>query len=134
MLKDTDFTWRIKGLKRAYNCRNCSREYIRKHYEKHKQYYLDKAKTSRNSNRQACFMYLRSYLMLHSCVDCGEKDIEVLEFDHIDRDNKGGNIGDLLTNNATPARLVKEILKCEVRCANCHRRKTNRETNSWRLK
>ena len=134
MLPDSDFCWKVKGVKLAYNCRKCSRDYIRKHYENNKQYYLDKAKKGRDKNRQVCFTYLRSYLKEHPCVDCGEKDIAVLEFDHKDRRDKDDNIAGLLKNNATNDRLSREVLKCDVRCANCHRRKTNKETNSWRLK
>jgi hypothetical protein len=61
------------------------------------------------------------YLADHPCVDCGESDPIVLEFDHL-RD-KRANIS-ALTRNGESWRLLEEIAKCEVRCANCHRRIT----------
>jgi len=76
-------------------------------------------------------VYVIDYLMMHPCVDCGETDLIVLEFDH-QRDKKY-NIAKLITNNCSLKRLVLEIDKCQVRCANCHRRKTAGTHGSYRL-
>ncbi len=133
LLEESEFNWIKKGSKLSYNCKECSRLYIRQHYERNKQYYSLKAKKSRAKNRQSNFDYIRRYLETHPCVDCGEKDILVLEFDHKSANAKSGNIGDLVKLHATVTKLSEEISKCEVRCANCHRRKTLKETNSWRL-
>ena len=69
-----------------------------------------------------------AYLKVHPCVDCGEADPTVLDFDHV-RESKAFNIANAITRLAW-TRIVREIQKCEVRCANCHRRKTARE-NQW---
>lgn len=47
----------------------------------------------------------------------------VLEFDHRDRNEKAENISNLILN-ASWERIETEIKKCDVLCANCHRRKT----------
>jgi hypothetical protein len=62
------------------------------------------------------------YLQKNSCVDCGESDIVVLEFDHI-RDKKY-NISHMVRSGMAWSKVQEEISKCEVRCANCHRRRT----------
>ncbi len=67
------------------------------------------------------------YLLEHPCVDCGEQDPVVLEFDHL-RD-KVDSICNLTRKAQTWKPIEEEINKCEVRCANCHRRKTSREGN-----
>jgi hypothetical protein len=56
------------------------------------------------------------------CVDCGETDPIVLEFDH-EPGNKVDIISRMVQQRAWNATLA-EIAKCSVRCANCHRRKT----------
>lgn len=56
------------------------------------------------------------------CVDCGESDIVVLEFDHVG--NKRANVSELAWSMASLSRLEAEIACCEVRCCNCHRRRT----------
>jgi hypothetical protein len=71
--------------------------------------------------------YVWDYLKNHPCIDCGETDPIVLEFDHIQE--KSENISLLIGLRASIDRITKEIAKCEVRCANCHRRKTARELN-----
>lgn len=73
------------------------------------------------------------YFLSHPCIDCGEGDPLVLEFDHV-RGVKKGDVCTLLAHNTGWARLEEEIGKCEVRCANCHRRKTAREQGfyAWR--
>lgn len=76
---------------------------------------------------------LYAYLSSHPCVDCGETDIRCLEFDHV-RDNKSYNIATLIKNAASWSAIEAEIAKCEVRCANCHRRKTLERGNWWRFR
>lgn len=83
--------------------------------------------------RKRAHSYLGPYLLNHPCVDCGETDIMVLEFDHRDRKMKDGDISRIIQKGSTLDRLVKEIEKCDIRCANCHRRKTQLENGSWKL-
>lgn len=66
------------------------------------------------------------------CVDCGENDILVLEFDHV-RGEKKFNISTRIATSTRWETIKSEIDKCEVRCANCHRRKTAKTLN-WKYK
>jgi hypothetical protein len=54
----------------------------------------------------------------------------VLEFDHV-HGKKEGIIAVMLQNN-TWTTVSREIAKCEVRCANCHRRKTALQLNYYK--
>jgi hypothetical protein len=72
---------------------------------------------------------LIEYFESHSCVDCGETDPVVLEFDHL-RD-KSFDVGRKLIHT-TWKTILDEIAKCEVVCANCHRRRTARRRGSVR--
>ena len=67
---------------------------------------------------------------MNPCADCGERDPVVLEFDHL-RD-KTFDIGSKLIHKAWPA-VLAEIAKCEVVCANCHRRRTARRRGALRV-
>lgn len=67
---------------------------------------------------------LISYLNDHPCVDCGEADIVVLEFDHRDPTTKRAKVADTLGSWKWDT-IMTEIDKCDVRCANCHRRRTS---------
>ncbi len=70
------------------------------------------------------------YFSTHPCCDCGETDPLVLEFDHL-RD-KRFNIGSALPYRNWES-ILAEIEKCEVVCANCHRRRTGRRLGSVRV-
>lgn len=72
------------------------------------------------------------HLMKHNCIDCGESDPIVLEFDHT-RDKKKG-VSELLRDSRDAKYLIQEIEKCEIRCANCHRRKTANDLGWFRAK
>lgn len=65
------------------------------------------------------------YFMEHPCVDCGETDPIVLTFDHI-RD-KHFNVSDGMRQGYSMSTIWAEIAKCEVRCGNCHLRKTAKD-------
>jgi hypothetical protein len=69
--------------------------------------------------------YLVSYLREHPCVDCGETDPLVLGFDHL-RDKKS-SISKGLRDREWQS-VLDEIAKCDVVCANCHRRRTARRS------
>jgi hypothetical protein len=72
-----------------------------------------------------------SYLEIRSCVDCGESDPVVLEFDHV-RGVKDRSISDAVRKLGV-RRLLEEIAKCEIRCVNCHKRATVQRGRHWRL-
>lgn len=59
------------------------------------------------------------------CIDCGyNKAPEALQFDHIDPPTKNLGVGQ--ASMAGLKRLMAEIDKCVIRCANCHAIKTKR--------
>lgn len=74
---------------------------------------------------------LFEYLITKSCVDCGEKDPIVLEFDHRDPEVKFKFISRMLSGHYSWQSIEQEIAKCEIRCANCHRRKSYIQLGCW---
>ena len=100
-------------------CKPCNIERNKRWYREHPEARLRMDHHARSRRRRAHAMVL-AYLLQHPCVDCGEADPVVLEFDHL-RD-KTKNVSALL--NSTLAKIRREIEKCEVVCANCHRRRT----------
>jgi hypothetical protein len=103
------------------------RLYIKSHYKRNTEYYIKKAGQRRGASRLSARKKLFNYLLTHPCVDCGENDPVVLEFDHINRETKEAAISEMLARQTSWSRILAEIAKCEVRCANCHRRKTAKE-------
>jgi hypothetical protein len=62
------------------------REASRRHYAKHRQRVIDKAKEYSRATRSRIRAFINTYLKANPCVDCGETNIIVLEFDHIGND------------------------------------------------
>lgn len=133
-LPESEFNWKVDKIRHQSHCKSCSRAYIRDHYRRHKKYYVEKARKRNDLYKEIACEYLGPYLLSHPCVDCGEKDILVLEFDHRDRKMKVDTIGSIIRSGASLEDVKQEVLKCDIRCANCHRRKTEIENNSWKLK
>jgi hypothetical protein len=67
---------------------------------------------------------LHAYLLEHPCIDCGETDPIVLQFDHLSPENKSHNIAHMVKGGYSWPKMLDEIAKCVVRCANCHTRRT----------
>ena len=120
---DEDFAWRYieRGLRDNY-CRPCRAAYKQEHYQANRRRYIDNARSRRERVLDERMRYLVEYLRSHPCVDCGEDDVLILEFDHL-RDKKF-TISSGLQRNWNE--VLAEIEKCEVVCANCHRRRTAR--------
>ena len=110
-------------------CKNCMAQAARERYKRNIEFYKEKNKKAWPKYRQRNHEYVLKYLSTHPCVDCGEADLEVLEFDHIEPLlGKGSRVSNL--SSSSIERLQEEIDKCEVRCANCHTRRTRR-MNGW---
>ena len=120
------YDWK-KGKLRSI-CKACVSLYTKEHYLNNKSYYIEKAKINRKRSHDRLRAYLLSYYQNHPCIDCGESDPIVLEFDHVKGKTKGISV--MLTSAVSIATLEKEIEKCEVVCANCHRRRTTK-TFGW---
>lgn len=119
-----DFAWRRKAKEQRDNyCRPCRAEYKQEHYAANRQRYIDSAHSRRQKMVLERFTYLVAYLREHPCTDCGETDPIVLEFDHL-RDKEFG-IAKGLRDHGWQS-VLDEMTKCDVVCANCHRRRTAR--------
>jgi uncharacterized protein YabN with tetrapyrrole methylase and pyrophosphatase domain len=56
------------------------------------------------------------------CAECGEDHPSCLEFHHLERDDKHGNISSMIYEGRTRKEIKEEISKCIILCANCHRK------------
>ena len=116
---DSHFAFKsIKTGRKQPSCKHCQNRYTKEHYIANKKKYRLNREKGRNKKKT----YIANYLKKHPCVDCGEDDIIVLEFDHI-RGEKKEHVSRMVCLNSLED-IIKEIDKCAVRCANCHRRKT----------
>lgn len=75
--------------------------------------------------RERYIAYLKT-----GCVDCGITDPIVLDADH--QSGKEYSVSKLLHGNFTWKFLEKELKKCVVRCANCHRKRTAKQFGNYR--
>jgi hypothetical protein len=105
-------------------CRSCCRQFARQHYARAKATYLERNRRNNPVQRLAARRFVHQFLLAHPCVQCGETDPIVLEFNHLDPTAKAGNLCDLVHGRSSLARLRAEIARCEVLCANCHQRHT----------
>jgi len=71
--------------------------------------------------------YVWDYLSNNPCIDCGEKNPILLEFDHRKSFKKISTVSNLVSNGYSIKTIVKEIGKCRVRCVKCHRMKTAKD-------
>ena len=114
-------------------CRPCKARTQKAWYETHAAVHKKNVKENTARIRDELAEWVVAYLKEHSCVDCGEADPIVLEFDHV----RGEKLFDVSAAGSKGLRLPAvqlEVEKCDVRCANCHRRKTARSANTRRAR
>ncbi|MBX3468895.1 MAG: hypothetical protein KF878_18655 [Planctomycetes bacterium] len=116
-----------RGRGRQSRCKECAQSWEREHYRADPGR-RDAIAKRNEAQRDLIRAYLLDYFSTHPCVDCGVADPRVLEFDHV-RGVKVAAVAALIGRSL--ASVVAEVVKCEVRCGNCHRRKTARERNWW---
>ncbi len=117
----------IRAGKYTADCLSCKRAYNRANYHSRS----SDAKLARlaqiSSRRKSIRKMLWQYKCTQQCIVCGENDPIVLDFDHLDRADKKDEICDMVKAGTSWENILKEIAKCQVLCANCHRRKTAKD-------
>lgn len=108
-------------------CRECSKKRSKKYYseniKKHKKVVLERRNDLKSKNRLKYFQ-----LLLESkCVDCENTNPLVLDFDHRNHLEKEYAVCKMITEGYSWGKIEKEIGKCDIRCANCHRIRTAKQ-------
>lgn len=124
-----DFHWRskAKGTKQA-QCKPCKNGYHLNHIKVYRERSRQRNKAWRTEFRE----YLCGFLSENPCIDCGESDIRVLEFDHRDDEEKLYTVAEMGRGDRSLDKVASEIAKCDIRCVNCHRVRTAIQSNRWR--
>lgn len=109
-----------KEKKSGYNsyCKECNKEYQKKHYDDNKTDYINK----KNNRKKELKEYVDSIKIKAKCSRCQEDDIACLDFHHIDDKVKDFNIGEAVSRGISVDKINKEIDKCVILCSNCHRK------------
>lgn len=88
-----------------------------KWYQKNKEEHSKKSK----ERKTKLIEFVRNYKKKDniSCVDCGENRWQCLQFDH-GKNEKIDAVSQMARRGFTKEKILKEISKCEIVCANCH--------------
>lgn len=104
-------------------CKSCKRVVQRNWYAKNKARHVANVARRRRAAEATIIKRILQYLSCHPCIDCGEMNPVLLEFDHV-RGNKVNSVCNLISRGCGWDKIEAEINKCEVRCCRCHRLKT----------
>ena len=103
-------------------CEICDKNFQKEWYRNNRERTKAKSIFNNTKNRNRNLQYVLNYFMEHPCAVCGETDLRVLEFDHI-KPGKIKSVAKLMSGSLLI--IINEIKKCQVLCANCHRKKTS---------
>ena len=126
----------IDFYKRHRICKSCFKEYSRKYYEEHEKeikaykqkYYKEhpeqvaksrekqKEKARRHEQKRREQLFALYDEIKTPCAKCGESRLYVVEFHHIDPNEKEHTISQMRNLDA----VREEAKKCICLCANCH--------------
>lgn len=90
----------------------------RKHYYANKEQYFKRVKEREAATKK----FVAEYKAERGCERCGEKDVRCLDLHHRDPAKKEHAVSQMYRLGRGIARVMEEIIKCSVLCANCHRK------------
>jgi len=102
-------------------CKECGRTKDKRHYKK-SDIRKHKIKEARTEAKTRNHKFVIQYLLSHPCVDCGESNPLILDFDH--HSDKVLDVGTMVCHGWSVEKISEEIEKCDVRCVKCHRIQT----------
>ncbi len=129
---EEEFNWRYRALGiRHPTCRECQKSFRKNWYEGNAhERHLKNVRERKHAVRGLAREYVYQYLSTHPCQNCGETDPVVLEFHH--RYGKDMAVSVLVAGGYSIATIQAEIDKCNVLCANCHRKLTMNDRGWFR--
>lgn len=93
--------------------------------EVRRKWYKEHGKEAARRHRLKTRAFVNRYKNV-PCQDCGiQYPYYVMDFDHRDPKDKEFTMSTAIVSNMSRARLLAEISKCDVVCANCHRERTH---------
>lgn len=127
-----NFFWKSKGSPDGFQgyCKECMkakhakyqkdhpekmREYAKNHWNKYRKEKLNGDRI-RMSKRQEFLDTLKT-----ACAKCGESRVWVIQFHHIDPEQKKFGVGDGSNCHKSKDAVIQEVKKCVCLCANCHK-------------
>lgn len=110
-------------------CKECKKLYNITYYSVNKDRHKETRAESRQRIRDENTAKMVELLRNSECMDCGNSDIRVLEFDHLG--DKSFTIGGRFQSMSWD-RVLTEIEKCDIVCANCHKIRTAERANNYR--
>ena len=120
--------------RRHAQCKACYKmhrqTYQAQHYAKYASLYRARAKRRRAMLRDEFRTNMLLYLAGKSCLLCNESDIRTFELDHINPQTKSFSISQAVRLGYPVPKVLLELEKCRVLCANCHK-KITAEQAGW---
>jgi len=126
-----------------HQCHECAskrgKELYKQNYERirnqqtehYKAQVLSRRAQQREKARGRREWFYRTVVFNESCKHCGESDPIVLEFHHRHAEEKSHSVSGMIESHSKE-KILAEVAKCDVLCANCHRRVTAKERN-WQI-
>lgn len=102
----------------GYKNKQLQTEYQKEHFQQNKKTYSAQLR-KRREDRAKWFVSLKSQL---KCEICGEDHPACLDFHHSNADEKFMGVAEMVSFAYSEERILQEIAKCNVWCANCHRK------------
>jgi hypothetical protein len=115
--------------KRYAMCVECKRQYDRDKWALQKDRRNPRKRETQKSLRDKRRNFIVGILKKSKCIDCSNQDWRVLEFDHRNPEQKEFNIADSV--HLSEEKIQREIDKCDILCANCHRIRTIKQRNYY---
>jgi len=103
---------------RSSECKDCHKVYRDAYYAANKRQEINRV-TARRSRIYDQLEALKTKLV---CTRCPENHIACLDFHHLNPEDKDINVSQAVSAGWSFERIQQEIAKCEVLCANCHRK------------
>lgn len=102
--------------KLSCECKSCHRQMRNTYYAANKKREMARV-AARKRGIKSWYMALKSQL---KCNRCGEDHPATIQFHHIDPKEKDTILAEVASLGWSRKKILEEIKKCEILCANCH--------------